>query len=399
MTVSETFPSWFIGRNPSRRVIAVSYGDSLARRYGRANLQKIEEYGASVFGIDSGLRNSAMINWGIEGDAGGMISAGIGGPITGEGADLLIIDDPIKNRQSANSPTYRELVWSEWQNTLLTRLHSNGAVVLVLTRWHEDDIAGRLLADDPDGWHVVKLPAIAEEDDMLGREVGEPLWADHGFGHEWAAATKTAVGSYTWNALYQQRPSPAEGGMIQRGWWRFYDEPPPVEAMMQSWDMTFKETKDGSFVVGQVWGRRGSERFLLDQVRERLDFVDTIKLVEHMAQKWPRASAKLVEDRANGPAVLSVLSKKVSGLIPIEPKGSKEARAAAVSPFIEAGNIWLPHPSRAAWVQDFIEECAAFPTAARDDQVDAMSQALMWWAESSWDEKSVNLMKGVSLYV
>ena len=206
MTVSETFPSYFIGRNPNRRVILVSYGDSLARKFGRVNRNKLEEYGEEIFGINLSKDNSSVTNWGIEGYRGGMISAGIGGPITGEGADLLIIDDPIKNRKEADSKTYRDMVWDEWQNTLYTRLQPDGAVIIILTRWHEDDLAGRLLNSDygeVEDWDIIRLPAIAEENDLLGRAVGEPLWPENGFDEEWAKATKTAVGSRTWASLYQ----------------------------------------------------------------------------------------------------------------------------------------------------------------------------------------------------
>ena len=378
LTVSETFPSYFIGKNPVRRVIETSYGDSLARKFGRANRRKIEEYGADLFGIKISSDNASMTNWGIEGHPGGMISAGIGGPITGEGADLLIIDDPIKNREEAESETYREKVWSEWQNTLLTRLHPGAAVIIILTRWHEDDLAGRLLAQEPDKWEVLSLPAEAEENDPLGREPGEPLWPEHGYDKEWMEAKKKEVGSRTWAALYQQRPSPVEGGIIRRGWWQYYRQAPSrFEEIIQSWDCAFKDEQSSDYVVGQVWGRRGADKYLLDQVRDRMDFPSTVRAVESLSAKWPHARAKLIEDKANGPAVIATLKSKISGLIPVNPEGGKMARLQAVSPDIEAGNVYLPEPSIAPWVHDYIEEFAAFPNGLNDDQVDATSQALL----------------------
>ncbi len=384
MTVSETFPSYFIGKKPSRRVIEVSYGDSLARKFGRMNRTKVEEFGEELFDIKVSQENASMTNWGIKGRRGGMISAGIGGPITGEGADLLIIDDPIKNRQEADSQTYRNMVWNEWQNTLLTRLHPGGAIIIILTRWHEDDLAGRLLKEEPDKWEVINLAAVAEdENDQLGREIGETLWPEHGFDKKWAKEKKKEVGSRTWAALYQQRPSPAEGGILKRGWWQYYKvEYTQFDEIIQSWDMSFKDTKsakgkDPDFVVGQVWGRRGADMYLLDQVRDRMDFPSTLQAVRNMTAKWPLARTKLVEDKANGPAVIASLKREIAGLIPVEPQGSKEARASAVSPYIEAGNVYLPDPTLAHWVNDFVEECAAFPNGNHDDQVDAMSQALL----------------------
>lgn len=381
MTVSETFPSFFIGKNLNRRVILVSYGDSLARKFGRANRNKLEEYGEEIFDISLSKDNSSVTNWGIEGYRGGMISTGIGGPITGEGADLLIIDDPIKNRKEANSKTYRDMVWDEWQNTLYTRLQPNGSVIIILTRWHEDDLAGRLLNSDygeVEDWDIVKLPAVAEdENDLLGRAVGELLWPEHGFDEEWAEVTKTAVGSQTWASLYQQRPAPAEGNIVNREWWQFYKElPDSFDEVIQSWDCSFKETEDGSYVVGQVWGRKGANKYLIDQVRARMGFTKTLRAIKNMTLKYPEARLKLIEDKANGPAIISTLRQEISGIVPVNPRGSKEERAAAVSPEIEAGNVYLPSPSRAPWINDYIEEWAAFPNGENDDQVDATTQAL-----------------------
>lgn len=251
---------------------------------------------------------------------------------------------------------------------------------MIMTRWAEDDLAGRLISEADAGgeqWVILSLPAIAEENDMLGRSIGEPLWPER-FGLDELLMIKAAVGSYVWNALYQQRPSPVEGGMLKRGWWQFYKESPSkFDEIIQSWDMTFKDSAGTDFVVGQVWGRKGADKYLLDQVRDRMDFPATLTAVKSLTAKWPQASAKLVEDKANGPAVIAMLKQKIEGLIPVEPQGSKVARVSAVSPQIEAGNVYLPDPSIAPWVHDFIEECAAFPTGAHDDQVDAMSQALM----------------------
>lgn len=175
MTVTESFPSWFIGRNPERRVIQVSYGSKLAQKFGLSNRRKVEEFGFELFGIKVSGENASKTNWSIEGCSGSMISAGIGGSITGQGADLLVIDDPIKNRKEAESQTYRDGIWAEWQDTLSSRLHPGGRVIVIMTRWHEDDLAGRLLAQS-DTWQLINLPAEVEANDILGREEGEPLW-------------------------------------------------------------------------------------------------------------------------------------------------------------------------------------------------------------------------------
>ncbi|KIL72702.1 phage terminase large subunit [Bacillus badius] len=380
MTVTESFPSYFISKNPEKRVIAASYSDSLARKFGRLNRQKVEEYGRALFDVEISSVNAAQNNWGIQGKRGGMIATGIGGSITGEGADLLLIDDPFKNAEEANSNTIREKVWAEWESTLSTRLHKGGSVVVIMTRWHEDDIIGRLLERSPYTWQRLRLPAIAEdEDDALGREVGEPLCPELGFDEEWAENKKIEVGSRTWAALFQQRPSPAGGNIFNRHWWKFYmpeDLPRIWDKQAQSWDCTFKDSKTSDFVVGQVWGKKQANFYLLDQDRNRMNLPETLKAIRHMSEKWPDAKAKYVEDKANGPAVIQMLQDEISGLIAVNPEGGKEVRANAVSPLVEAGNVYLPHPSIAPWVNDFIEEATAFPNGKHDDMVDAATQAL-----------------------
>jgi len=378
--VSRYFPAWYIGTFPDKRIILVSYEADFAATWGRKARDLLEEHGPSLFGIRVSGNSSAANRWDIEGHEGGMVTAGVNGPITGKGADIGIIDDPVKNDQEAMSVTYQERTYEWYKSTFRTRIQRDGAIILIMTRWHENDLAGKLLAaQEAEGekWEVVSLPALAEEDDPLGREFGQPLCPDL-FSKDALESIKKAVGSYWWASLYQQRPSPAEGGIFKRNWWQYYRRlPDKFDEIIQSWDMTFKDTKTADYVVGQVWGRKGANKYLLDQVRDRMDFPATIQAVRTLSAKWPQAKAKLIEDKANGPAVIATLKKEISGLIPVEPQGSKESRAWAVSPEVEAGNVYLPDPSIAPWVHDFIEECAAFPNGANDDQVDAMTQALM----------------------
>ncbi len=370
MTVTETFPSFFIGKNPDKRVIATAYSDSLARKFGRLNRNKLAEFGIPLFDCDISVEKSASNNWGIEGTRGGMIATGIGGSITGE------IDDPFKNAEEANSQTIREKVWAEWESTLSTRLHKGGSVIVIMTRWHEDDLIGRLLERSPHDWERLRLPAVAEDDDdLLGRAEGEALCPELGFDEEWAATKKIEVGSMVWASLFQQRPAPSDGSIFNRGWWKYYKTPPArFQEILQSWDLTFKDSKGADYVVGQVWGRNGADKYLLDQVRAKMDFPSTVQAIRNLSKKWPRAKAKLIEDKANGPAVIATLKREIPGLIPVNPEGGKVVRAQAVTPDIEAGNVYLPED--APWINDFVEECAAFPNGKHDDQVDGMTQAL-----------------------
>ena len=375
--VSKKFPAWYLGRNPNNEIIITSYAADLAYDFSRMARNTLRDWG-HLWDVQLAADSSAVGRWGINEHAGALMAAGVGGPITGRGAHVAIIDDPLKNWEDALSETIRQKVWDWYLTTLRTRLAPGGAIVLVMTRWHEDDLAGRLLAEASIGgekWEVISLAAEAEKDDPLGRKPGEWLWPERYPPAEYED-TKTALGTQKWVALYQQRPSPPEGSIIKRQWWQYYREPPAkFDEIIQSWDCAFKDLSTSDFVVGQVWGRVGAEYYLLDQTRDRMDFPATLQAVRQLTSKWPRARAKLIEDKANGTAVIQVLKKEIPGIIAVEPQGGKEARASAVSPSIEAGNAYLPQ--NAPWVKDFVDECAAFPNGAHDDQVDAMSQALM----------------------
>lgn len=383
MCITETFPSFYLGLNPDNRVMEASYNDDFAKKFGRKNREKVQEYGCRLWGLTLSQVNFGQSNWDLADHRGGMLSVGIGGAATGEGADLLIIDDPIKDRQEANSQTYRDRLWDEYTSTFRTRLHPGGSIIVVMTRWHEDDICGRLLNPEygePEPWDVVRLPAFSEdEDDLLQRQPGEALWPEHGYDVEWLSKQKTAVGSYAFAGLYQQRPAPAEGGILKRSWFQFYEVlPQRISRMVQSWDCTFKDAATSDFVAGHVWAQSGANFYLVDRVHDRMGISDTMQSIRTLSAKHISARAKLVEDKANGTAVIELLKKEIPGLIPVNPKGGKVSRAQAIAPYAEAGNIFLPHPKIAPWVHDFLEECAAFPNAAHDDDVDAMTQALTY---------------------
>lgn len=370
---SELFPGWYLGRNPDRYVIASTYAQDFADDIGRKVRNQLASPLHGAIFPACGLRDDSKSVRRFHTSKGGVYFAvGAGGPITGRGAHLLLIDDPIKGQAEAESELYRRRLKDWYASVAYTRLMPGGAVVVIQTRWHEDDLAGWLLSEHQhEGWDVVSLPALSDS--------GDALWPD-AYPVERLEAIKRAVGSRVWEALYQQRPSPDDGGLLRRNWWKFYRQAPSdFDEIIQSWDATFKDTQGSDYVVGQVWGRVGADKYLLDQVRARMDFPATVQAIRTMSAKWPKATAKLVEDKANGPAIIATLKSEVTGLIPVEPQGSKQARAAAVSPQIEAGNVYLPDPShepKVPWVHDFIEECAAFPNGAHDDQVDAMTQAL-----------------------
>lgn len=516
MTVTETFPSYYLGRNPDKRVITSAYSDGLARKFGRLNRNKFGEYAHRIFNQMLSYDNSSTSEWGVANRRGGMISTGIGGSITGQGADCfvagtmidteigkvdikqlhemvdkprvlsynhkrkkqeykrivasrevnkkshhmtietregnivtctpdhpfyikdngyvpickakmsgkfltsdntydtsidfdiypcdnamfydiqvednhnfyasnllvhncMIIDDPIKNAKEAQSTTIRENIWNEWESTLSTRLHKGASVIVIMTRWHEDDLIGRLLDNSPYDWKRLRLPAIAEDDDdLLGRDEGQALCPELGYDERWAELKKQEVGSRTWASLYQQRPSPEQGSIFKREWLQFVDNAPSrYDDILISWDMTFKDSNSSDYVVGQVWQKVQANYYLIDMVRGQMDFTQSMQAVVNLKNKYPRCRRILIEDKANGPAIINTLKNRINGIIPITPRESKEARAYAVTPLYEAGNVYFKNG--VYQLHDLVEELVAFPNSSHDDTVDAMTQALNYF--------------------
>lgn len=402
--VTKTGSLWALVRNPNLRLGIVSYSQSLAEGFGRDVRNWIASNNGDEGSLDLGLRiardNGSARRWQLAGHRGGITCVGIGSGLTGRPIDALIIDDPFADREQAASAYYRDRVWDWWQAVGSTRLAPGAPVIVILTRWHEDDIVGRLLAaEDGRRWRVINIPALADHDpekgqsDPLGREPGQWLTSARGRTDvEWEAI-RIQVGSRVFAALYQGRPSPDTGNVWKRTWWRRYSaplwsqhptapgaywiDPAEFDELIMSWDMAFKDTKSSDFVVGQVWLRKGARVYLLDQIRKRLTFTETLTAFQAMCDRWPQAAAKLVEDKANGTAVIDTLRKKIPGLIAISPTESKYSRANAVAPVIEAGNVLLPEGEIALFdTEEFVDEAADFPNSAHDDQVDAASQAL-----------------------
>jgi predicted phage terminase large subunit-like protein len=385
--VSRYFPAWYLGLFPDREIMLASYEHDFAAGWGARARDTMREFGTRLWGVSLAKGRESADDWGLAGHAGGMVCAGVGGPITGRGANPLIIDDPCKGAEEASSEVYRQRAWDWYRAVAYTRLAPTGAIILITTRWREDDLAGRILAnpnEDGEAWTGVSLPAIAEGGDPLGRQPGEALWPQQ-YPIERLRAIKADIGSYWFEALYQGRPGPPEGALVRKSWWQYWDRlpqtdkgAPDFDEMLMSVDCAFGAGPGSDYVVIQVWGRRGAECWLVDQVRERMDFVQTLEGIKRLAKAWPGAVLKLIEEAANGPAVMRVLRQTVRGIVPVKvnPRRGKRQRLQAVLPVIEAGQVYLPSPATHPWVDAFIEEVAAFPMGRFDDQVDAMSQSL-----------------------
>lgn len=404
-------PLWILSRHPDWKIITASYDGSLTKEWGTEARRMIEDH--PDMGIALRPDGGSGAKWKTE-EGGGLFTTSVRGTMTGKGAKVILIDDPVKDFVEAHSYAYRNNVWNWWLSVVNTRLEYPWLAIVLMTRWHEDDLVGRLMNKDHEGdpkdWEYIRLSAMAEgRDDLLGRTEGEPLLSplvNHDT-KEMASArwedTKRSVGTYVFSSMYQQKPAPSKGAIFDHSWWRFWTrdrdkvtddgfvvhfDPGEHESAkwLDSWDATFKsDPNTGDWVVGQRWCRHLANRYLVAQQRGRWSFTQTIEKMRDWSSESPALSpygkfvhTRLIEDKANGPAIIDTLKDQISGLKPINPTTSKEARARAVTPEIESGNVYLPHPSDPGneWVQDLLSELRNFPYDAHDDQVDALTQAL-----------------------
>jgi predicted phage terminase large subunit-like protein len=417
IAVTVGWPTWIWIKNPYKRFISLSYSAMLSKKHNmnRRDIIKSPWY-QDNWGDRYSLKSDMDTQMKFENDKMGfMFATSIGGTLTGEGGDYIIVDDP-HNPTQAQSDTERESAVEFFRTTLPTRLNDKkkGAIVVVMQRLHEEDVSGHCLKEG--GYTHLCLPGIAEKREVIHfpislneivREDGDILWPEREDKKELDNMKRT-LGSYGFSGQYQQSPSPTEGGTFKKWWWRYWKPKgsnfPPVsvkdskgntynieaielpdkfDRKLQSWDLTFKNKEENDYVAGQAWANKGASIFLLDRVSDRWSFTETLKAIETFTTKHPDIILKLIEDKANGPAIIDMLHHKIGGIVPIEPEGSKTARAEAVTPIIEAGNVYLPHPMLYVWVNDIIDQCAKFPKVSHDDDVDCLSQALYRFIYSS----------------
>jgi len=404
-------PAWSLDRDPTQKIILVSYGDDLADENARSVRDILVEHSSVLraqLRPDVKRRDRFMTEQG-----GGIVGAGIGSALTGFGATGVCLDDPFKSWVEAHSEAQRDRVDFAYRAVVRTRLEDdNPWQILPATRWHEDDLTGRLLDRMQDGtgeeWELVRIPAIAERydpesidpwtrmRDPLGRAEGEVIEPEK-FSIEFERERARSLGSFLSAALLQQRPAPAEGGEFKRSWWQIESTmPEKYQQMLSSWDMKLKERDSGDFTVGQVWGRIGKDCWLVDQFRGRWTQATTACAMALVTVRHPECRRHLVESAGYGPEVMQALrtaspgyvvsddiaaqlgmttderdavsrirSRGLAGLIPVTPKGSKVVRARAIIPYVEAGDVHLP--SRAPWLPEFLEELSAFPQGNHDD--------------------------------
>lgn len=385
--ISVLFPAWVWLKLPHMKWLFTTYAESLSKRDSIKCRLLIES---------NWYRSLFKPTWGMSADQneklrfkntseGYRLSSSVGGSATGEGGDFLVADDP-HNAKEIHSDLVRKGVLTWWDEVMSSRGNDPKTVrkIIVMQRLHEEDLSGHVLKKG--GYDLLLLPAEFEPERKVFTSIGwsdprtmpgQLLWPER-FGPEEIKGLKKDLGSQAAAGQLQQSPSSEGGNIFKRQWWKFYTvRPARVQRMIQSWDLSTKDKENSSNTVGLVMAQNGADKYVFDCVADIMDFPSQCTAIVALSSKWPLTRKKLVEDKANGPAVISTLKKKIPGLVPVEPDGDKVARANACSPEVEAGNVWLPDPSIAPWVSDFITELANFPNSAKNDRVDAFSQGMM----------------------
>jgi predicted phage terminase large subunit-like protein len=370
--------AWALGRRPSSNVVFASYSQEIADDSGRAIRDFVADpRHAQIFPACKVSDVSAAAHRFSTTKGGTFFSVGRGGSLTGRGADLLIIDDSLKDLEEARSPAVRRQLQEWYQSVAYTRLSTKGAIVLLGTRWHLDDLPGWLLREHAaEGWEVLSYPAIAGSGDLLGRAEGEALWPEH-FPLERLSRIKATLGGALWSSLYQQNPTAAEGVVFKREWWRTYrDLPQTFERKVLSADTAFKATDTADYSALTVWGQAAAGFYLLHAWRGRVEFPELKRIVVSLAAQWS-PNAIIIEDRASGQSLIQELQSGTSlPVLAVSADKDKVTRASAVTPTIEAGRVFLPES--APWLDEYLDELSSFPAAPHDDYVDSTTQALNW---------------------
>lgn len=366
--VTVRYPVWRLEQDPTLRVIIGGYNQILSNKFSR----KARRIAESRFPLAPDRQ--AVEDWETP-QGGGLRAIGVGAGITGQGGHLIVIDDPVKSREEAESDAYRDRVWDWYRDDLYTRLEPGGAIILIMTRWHEDDLAGRILAsEDGPNWTVVSLPAEAEENDPLGRKPGEALCPAR-YDEEALARIRTVLGPTSYYALFQQRPQPPRGSVFVRDWFprRNVIVRDNAALVVQAWDTAFKDGEENDRSACVTLAMFQNEIHVLDAYRDTLAYPDLIRAMQRKAGQW-RPDVLMVEDKGSGISALQTLrAQSQLPIIAVPARGSKIERANQVTATCEAGRVVFP---ATAWAEDLLDELVRFPTGAHDDQVDAFVYAL-----------------------
>lgn len=408
--VSGYFPAWYLGMHPDRKVILASYESGVAATWGQRNRDVLEAYGPGLFGIRVRTDSAAKANWLLQRRRGGMFTTGIGGALTGKGAHLAIIDDPVKNDREALSSTFRDRAKNWYRSTLRTRMEAPGAIIVIQTRWHQDDLAGWLAREADEPWLVISLPAIATEDETIylpddpttpawTRRKGEALWPEVRPLSD-LEASRDALGGdagHWWQALYQQRPTPVGGGILKPEHFRRYTrveagyllDRPDGPALVSRASLRTFATMDlatslrtqADYTVLGLFGITGPDMLVLDVLRNRWEGPDLPRVAHRVWQAYrpsyigvEQAGFQLstVQDMRRGNPAEGRVGLPVKGL---KPQGDKISRALTLAARLGGGHVYVP--DTAPWLADLEAEMTEFPTGKHDDQVDVLAYAAL----------------------
>jgi predicted phage terminase large subunit-like protein len=394
------FPLWLLTCvNPDLRILIVSYSDEMARRWGAEIKDALERWSGDEGTTDLGLRlrkdSRAAGRWNIAGHRGSVYCAGIFGSITGKPGDIILVDDPLKNMEDAQSEKIRGKAMSVYQSVLATRMGPNARFAWIQTCWHEAEPIRLILANEGDKasggrWRVISIPAIADSpDDPLGRQIGEPMISARGE-RDWAQIRKT-VGEYAFSALYQQRPAPAEGNLFKRLWWRYYAPAPSIgpspridlggsiHALDDCWrfatvDLANSTRTSADFTVISAWARTlDGDLVLLDRHRSRIGQEEHFAQARPLVERW-RLDTLFVEESQFGTTLVRDATRSGVPISPLKAETDKLTRALPASALCSNGRVWLP--AGASWLDEWVSEAAAFPNGSHDDQVDTLAYAV-----------------------
>jgi predicted phage terminase large subunit-like protein len=413
-TLTETLPSWFLGKNPDCNVIICGYEGTFAESFSRRNRDKFNEYACDVFRVEANDKVQGVALW--ETKAGGRCrAAGLKGGITGYGAELFIIDDPIKNREAAESEAILAKIHDEMGPSVQSRIHPGGKLIVIQTRWVENDVIGYIEKNWSEFiYKTINLPCECEdpENDPLGRRLGDALMGEHLGDYDipqrirndnkWLKSKKILVcageGEHVWNALYQGHPSAQNGNLFKDDWWQYYSRRDikitDFEFTCLSIDATFKKTETSDMVALELWGLRQNHCYLYKLINKRMGFVETCQFIRKLVKDYPQIDELIIEDKANGSAIIDTLrytdQDNMPAIVPVNPLGGKYSRAQAVSPFVSTRCVHIPNDFTEEESKDiewdgnevlpphmrFTAQHSRFPFMKHDDMVDSTSQAL-----------------------
>lgn len=379
--ISKYLPFWHLCNFPEKRIILTSYEANFAASWGRKVRDLINEFGKPYFSIEIDDSNRSVSSFGIKGKNGFMQCVGAGGAITGKGADLLIIDDPVKNDAEANSKTYRDNLWEWFRATALTRLEPRGNVILVMTRWHEDDLCGRI-SENLKTWKTIKFPAISEQNDAIRSRAGISLWSER-YSIQELKNIKLDMGEYWFSALYQQEPAPSKGGIFKKKNFKYYktvsefieyDSKRVLLSELKYFtvvDLAVSSSETSDYTVILTFGiDKDKNIFIIDVEKERFSGAEHLELLKRVYFKYKPIIIGIEAVQYQISLVQRAIRESLPVIKLIADK-DKVTRALPVSALMDSKRVFFP--ANAIWLHDFESELLSFPTGKHDDQVDAFA--------------------------